>query len=93
MQAAQQPETAQPQTRLRGFIKSDPRQGYCFVRGDDGNIYFLHANELEGGEKKMQKRALVEFTPFPVDIPGKSPRAVRAVVILEARARRSEDLA
>lgn len=71
--------------RLRGFIKSDPRQGYCFVHGDDGNTYFLHAYELEGGENKMLKRALVEFTPFRTPTEGKCDRAVRAVVILEAR--------
>lgn len=83
MQAAtQQQESTQSPTRLRGFIKgAKVTLGFCFVRVDNGSVYFLHAHDLEGGEKEMVPHSLVEFTPISVNIPGKSDRATKAVII------------
>lgn len=87
MQAvANRTENTTNATRLRGFIKgAKVTLGYCFVRVDNGSVYFLHAKELEGGEKEMIPHALVEFTPVPVNIPGKADRATKAVVISKPR--------
>lgn len=83
MQATEQNETTQTKkVRLRGFIKGvQVSRGYCFVHADDGSEYFLQVAFLEGGHKDMVKGALVEFTPIPINIPGKCDRAVKAVVL------------
>lgn len=83
MQAAtQQNAPTQSATRLRGFIKNvQVTRGFCFVRGDDHEEFFLHEKDLEGSSKAMVKGALVEFTPIAPNVPGKSRRATMAVVL------------
>lgn len=44
-----------PPTQLRGKVKSfSPKNGWGFIQGEDGVIYYLHRSEVEGGRLPLQ---------------------------------------
>jgi cold shock CspA family protein len=60
-------------------------KGFCFVEGEDGQEYFLHANQLPDGEwsrEKIKKGARVQFEPQPN--PPKGFKATNAWIVTEA---------
>lgn len=81
-QLSTQPEAAESPAKLRGFIKKVclPR-GFCFVRGDDGRVYFLHKSNLAGGLQAMIRHATVEFFPKETNLPGENPYAISAKLV------------
>jgi CspA family cold shock protein len=72
-------------TRKRGTVRTVNDKGYGFIRPDDANEpdHFLHASQLSEPDIQFDERLVgctVEFETEP-DPRGKSPQAVRVVVV------------
>ena len=71
--------------KLRGQIKwFNLHNGYGFVKGEDGNEYFIHASNISSGRTYIGFEAsdLIEFR-VSANPNGGQPRAVNAELVLD----------
>ncbi len=75
---------------MNGQIRNVNERGFAFVRGEDGEDYFLHASQLQGITfQELRQHDTVSFQP--ADGPsGKGPIAVNAVRVKQASGFRDE---
>ncbi len=69
---------------MDGVIRNTNERGYAFVRGEDGEDYFLHASQLIGMTfQELRQHDTVSFQPAEGP-PGKGPIAVNATRVKRA---------
>jgi len=63
---------------MDGQVRNTNERGYAFVRGEDGEDYFLHASQLQGMTfQELRQHDTVSFQPADGP-PGKGPIATNA---------------
>ncbi len=63
---------------MDGQVRNTNERGFAFVRGEDGEDYFLHASQLVGiAFQELRQRDTVSFQPAEGP-PGKGPIATNA---------------
>jgi len=69
---------------VRSIPSKDGKQStFCFIKGDDGKEYFMHASGLEDTWDNLKlviatkREAIIEFE---IEIGLKGPRATKAVI-------------
>ncbi len=63
---------------MNGQVRNVNERGFAFVRGEDGEDYFLHASQLQGMTfQELRQRDTVSFQPADGP-PGKGPIATNA---------------
>ncbi len=63
---------------MNGEVRNTNERGYAFVRGEDGEDYFLHASQLRGMTfQDLRQHDTVSFQSADGP-PGKGPTAVNA---------------
>ncbi len=69
---------------MDGVIRNTNERGYAFVRGEDGEDYFLHASQLIGiAFQELRQHDTVSFQPADGP-PGKGPIATNAACVKQA---------
>jgi len=49
---------------MNGQVRNTNERGFAFVRGDDGENYFLHASQLQGlAFQELRQHDRVSFQP------------------------------
>ncbi len=63
---------------MNGQVRNTNERGFAFVRGEDGEDYFLHASQLRGMTfQELRQHDTVSFQPAD-GLPGKGPIATNA---------------
>ncbi len=63
---------------MNGQVRNTNERGFAFVRGEDGENYFLHASQLRGmALQELRQYDTVSFQPADGP-PGRGPIAVNA---------------
>jgi len=69
---------------MDGQVRNTNERGFAFVRGEDGEDYFLHASQLVGITfQELRQHDTVSFQPADGP-PGKGPIATNAVRVKQA---------
>jgi len=69
---------------MDGQVRNTNERGFAFVRGEDGEDYFLHATQLRGiSFQELRQHDTVSFQPADGP-PGKGPIATNAVRVKQA---------
>jgi len=56
--------------RIRGVVETfNPVKGWGFVQGDDGQSYYLHRSEVEGGRLPLPKQEVFFYSGHKNDRP------------------------
>ncbi len=69
---------------MDGRVRKVNERGFAFVRGEDGEDYFLHASQLRGmAFQELRQHDMVSFQPAEGP-PGKGPIATNAERVKQA---------
>ncbi len=69
---------------MDGVIRNTNERGYAFIRGEDGEDYFLHVSQLRGiAFQELRQHDTVSFQPADGP-PGKGPIATNAARVKRA---------